>query len=177
MLLCYKDKVESVIAKERYRVKRMKDSLEKYKNFKFPEPGVMIDGELELVLKETCPHNPIKGFVPAYKFQMVNSFTKDVMGIIDLRVGLTEKLKEFGGHIGYEVDEKFRGNGYAARSCRLLFPLIRQLGINPVVITCDPKNIPSAKTIESLGARLMVTKEVEIGLQMHRLTSIYQLYL
>ena len=155
----------------------MKDSLEKYKDFKFLDPGVLIDGELELVLKETCPYDPKKGFVPAYKFQMVNAATKNVMGNIELRVGLTEKLREFGGHIGYEVDEKIRGNGYAARSCRLLFPLMRQLGINPVVITCDPKNIPSAKTIESLGARLMVTKDVEISPQKYRMTSIYHLHL
>lgn len=156
---------------------KMKESLDKFRDYKFLEPGVLIDGELKLILKETCPYDPEKGLVPAYKFEMVNIITWETMGDIDLRIGLTDKLREFGGHIGYEVYEKYRGNHYAARSCRLLFPLIRQLEINPVIITCDPKNIPSARTIESLGAKLIITKEIEIGPQFYRMTNIYHLYL
>lgn len=115
--------------------------------------------------------------MPAYKFQMVNLVTKDVIGNIDLRVGLTEKLKEYGGHIGYEVNEKYRGKQPAARSCRLLLPLIQRSGINPVVITCDPENIPSVRTIESLGAELINTKIVEIAPKVSRMTSVYHLHL
>lgn len=155
----------------------MAAALEKFKDFKFLAPGVLIDAELELVLKETHPYDPQKGYVPAYKFKMVNKKTGAVMGNIDLRVGLTEKLKEFGGHIGYEVAEPFRGNRYAARSCKLLFPLLQRLGINPVVITCDPENLPSRKTIESLGAKLVVSKLVEIEPAAQRMTNIYYLYL
>jgi predicted acetyltransferase len=155
----------------------MANALDKFKDFKFLEPGVLIDDDLELIVEETCPYVPEKGYVPAYKFEMVNTKTRAIMGNIDLRVGLTEKLKEFGGHVGYEVNEQYRGNHYAARSCKLLFPLIRELGINPVVITCDPENIPSVKTIESLGAMLLVTKEVEIGPHVFRMTNIYHLSL
>lgn len=36
----------------------MKDTLEKYKDFKFLDPGVLFDGELELILKETHPYDP-----------------------------------------------------------------------------------------------------------------------
>jgi tagatose 1,6-diphosphate aldolase len=149
------------------------DDLKKYKDYEFIDPGIMIDSELELQLEETSPYQPEKRFVPAYKFKMMNTNSKMIMGHIDLRVGLTAKLKEFGGHIGYEVEEKYRGNNYAARSCRLLFPLLRKLGINPVVITCAPDNLPSTKTIESLGAVLITTKDVEIEPGVFRLTSIY----
>jgi len=99
------------------------DDLGRYKDFEFIYPDIMIDAELELKLKETCPYKPEKGYVPEYRFSMVNTKTGAVMGKISLRVGLTEKLKEFGGHIGYEVEEQYRGNNYVARSCRLLFPL------------------------------------------------------
>ena len=155
----------------------MTDPLDGFKDFKFHDPGALVDSELELIVKELLPYNPQKGFVPAYRFIMVHSKSGAVMGMIDLRVGLTEKLKEYGGHIGYEVEETFRGNRFAARSCRLLFPLIRRLGINPVVITCDQANSPSVKTIESLGARLVVSKVVEIEPGIHRMTNIYHLYL
>jgi tagatose 1,6-diphosphate aldolase len=151
----------------------MADIQEQFEGFEFPDPSILVDGELELKLKETHPYDPETGFVPDYLFEMVNTSTNAVMGTINLRVGLNDRLREFGGHIGYEVAEQFRGKRYAARSCRLLIPLMRQLAINPVVITCDPENIPSVKTIESLGAGLQVTKEVEIEPQVYRMTSIY----
>lgn len=99
------------------------------------------------------------------------------MGKVRLRVGLTAMLRLYGGHIGYEVDEPFRGHRYAARSCRLLAPLMQALGIDTAVITCNPDNIPSAKTIESLGAQLVATKEVEVEPGDFRLTSIYHWHL
>jgi len=136
----------------------------------------MIDAELELELEEARPYKPEKGFVPEYRFSMVNTKTGAVMGNISLRVGLTEKLKEFGGHIGYEVEEQYRGNNYAARSCRLLFPLIRKLGIKPIVITCAPDNLPSVRTIESLGGILISTQKVEIEPGTNRPTNIYHLF-
>jgi len=154
----------------------MTDNLELFKDFHFIKPNTLVDNDLELQVKELCPYNPNKGFVPGYKFEMVHTETKRVMGVIDLRVGLTEKLKEFGGHIGYEVSEPYRGHKYAARSFKLLFPLIQRLGINPVVITCDPENTPSVRTIESVGAKLVSTKNVEIEPQIYRLTNIYHLY-
>jgi predicted acetyltransferase len=156
---------------------RMTNDLKQFENFQFIDPGTLIDKDLELRLQETCPCNPEKMYVPEYKFEMIHATTKATMGTIDLRVGLTEKLKEIGGHIGYEVAEPYRGHKYAARSLRLLFPLIQELGIQPVVITCDPENMPSVKTIESIGAKLIVTQDVEIEPHMWRPTSIYHLYL
>jgi tagatose 1,6-diphosphate aldolase len=107
---------------------------------------------------------------------MVNTKTGDVMGDIDLRVGLTEKLKMMGGHIGYEVYEPYRGHRYATRSCRLLLPFARKLGIETVLITCDPQNIPSVKTIEALGAELIKTHEVELEPGVFRWTNVYHLH-
>jgi predicted acetyltransferase len=152
------------------------NDLEQFRDFEFITPPAMVHDDLQLILAETVPYNPQKGWVPYYRFDMVNIDTGVVMGNIDLRVGLTEKLKMLGGHIGYEVDEPYRGHRYAERSCRLLLPFVRTIGINPVVITCDPRNIPSVKTIESLGAKLMETNVVEIDPGMFRPTNVYHLY-
>ena len=152
------------------------DDLGRYKDFEFIYPDIMIDAELELELEEARPSKPEKGFVPEYRFSMVNTKTGAVMGNISLRVGLTEKLKELGGHIGYEVEEQYRGNNYAARSCRLLYPLFRKLEINPAVITCALDNLPSVRTIESLGGTLIATKSVEIEPSIFRSTNIYYLF-
>ena len=153
------------------------DELEKYKDFKFIEPNLAADGDLELRVKQLCPYNPQLKFVPEYKFEMVHVPGGHVMGEINLRVGLTKKMKEYGGHIGYRVLEPYRGHHYAARSLKLLIPLLRRLGINPVVITCYPENLASAKTIEANGAKLAACKEVEIEPGVYRKTSIYHLYL
>jgi len=152
------------------------DNLERFKDFEFVDPGILIDAELELDLEETCPYKPDKGYVPEYKFAMVNTNNQAIMGKIRLRVGLTKTLNTFGGHIGYEVDEHYRGHRYAARSCRLLAPFTQRLQIRPVVITCSPDNLPSAKTIESLGAERVKIKNVEIESGVFRLTSIYHWY-
>ncbi|MCU0495472.1 MAG: GNAT family N-acetyltransferase [Chloroflexaceae bacterium] len=141
--------------------------------FHFPDPGLLRDNDLELVVSGTYPGNAEKGFVPEYRFDMVHAVTRAVMGTLDLRVGLTEQLKQYGGHIGYEVAEAHRGHNYAARSCRLLFPFIRQLGIQPVIITCNPANLASVKTIESLGGKLVATNNVEVEGGVQRLTSVY----
>lgn len=155
----------------------MPENLERFAGYRFLAPGELIDGELELVVQALLPYQPEKGYVPAYHFVMLHRQTHLEMGAIELRVGLTERLKEFGGHIGYAVHEPFRGRHYAARSCRLLLPLCRKLGINPVIITCDPANTPSVKTIESLGCRLISTKIIEIEPQVFRPTNVYHLYL
>jgi tagatose 1,6-diphosphate aldolase len=156
---------------------KLSDNLEGFKDFEFIDPALLIDAELELELEETCPNKPEKGYVPEYKFALVNSNTQAIMGRISLRVGLTKTLNTFGGHIGYEDDKLYRGNKYAARSCRLLFPLIRRLGIKPVVITCYPDNIASVKTIESLGGTLISTQKVEIEPGAYRPTNNYHLYI
>jgi len=155
----------------------IENDVEWFENFKFIAPPVMVDDDLELKLVETIPCRPEGGYVPEYKFAMVHVESQATMGSIDLRVGLTEKLRIMGGHLGYDVDEPYRGQHYAARSCRLLLPFVRTLGINPVVITCDPENIASAKTIESLGAKLAATNEVEIEPGRFRSTNVYHLSL
>ena len=122
-------------------------------NFIFLKPGKLIDNDLELVLYSKDLADEKKEFVPGYVFNMKNSQTGEKMGQIKLRVGYNEKIK-YGGHVGYGVNEKFRGHHYAARSLKLIFPLAKKHGLNPLYVTCDPENIPSRKTCERAGGTL-----------------------
>lgn len=121
----------------------------------FHNPGRLIDGDLELILIEKAAADPIKGFVPAYKFEMRIVGTKKRIGSIELRVGNTERVIRYDGHFGYGVDPEYRGCRYAARSLRLLFPLARKHEIDPVWVTCDPDNRASRRTCEIAGGRLV----------------------
>lgn len=121
--------------------------------FEFHNPGELIDGDLQLVLEEMNPADPAKGFVPEYRFKMVLAGFEEKIGGINLRIGDTERLVKYSGHIGYGVEPEHRGHRYAARSVRLLLPLARQHGMETLWITCNPDNAASRKTCELAGAK------------------------
>lgn len=126
----------------------------------FLDPGPLIDEDLELVLTRKTPGDPARGIVPAYAFQMVRHGAGIHMGNITLRVGNTEDILKYAGHIGYSVIPQYRGNRYAARSCVLLFPLALRHRLNPLWITCNPDNWASRRTCEIVGARLVEIVEI-----------------
>ncbi len=123
--------------------------------FEFQETGQLFDGELELVLVEKFPGDSSIGFVPAYKFKIVIAGQQQEIGEIHLRIGNTDHLVMYGGHIGYQVAREYRGHKYAARSIKLLLPLMRQHDFKVIWITCDPANTASRRTCELAGARLI----------------------
>jgi len=156
----------------------IKKGQEYFENFTFQfVPESLADGDLELVLKSMTGYDPIKCWIPQYNFEMIHQCSKEYIGRIHLRVGLTDSLKDYGGHIGYEVTENFRGNRYSSRACRLLFPLCRQLQLQPIVLTCAPDNLPSNKTILSIGGQLYASKIVQTENDVLRMTNIYHVYL
>ncbi len=122
---------------------------------KFLDPGKLVDEELELLLVKTYPEDPSRGFSPAYKFIMTIHSQGGDVGQIQLRVGNTEHIHLYAGHLGYSVMEKYRGNRYAVRATNLILPLARNHDLNPLWITCNPNNIPSRRTCEILGAKLI----------------------
>ena len=127
--------------------------------FAFIVPGKLIDGDLELVLVETVPANPDKGYLPSYNFEMRRPGRSSAMGALFLRIGSTVQAR-YPGHIGYEVTERYRGHRLAARSSRLVLPLARAHGLKTVWLTVDPANIPSRKTCEILGAKYVETVRI-----------------
>ncbi|MGE0705581.1 MAG: GNAT family N-acetyltransferase, partial [Vicinamibacterales bacterium] len=130
-------------------------SVEPVQDIEFIDPGRLVDGDLELRLVDTTPADHERGFAPAYRFAMVSAPSGAVMGNINLRVGHTEHLTLYRGHIGFGVEEPFRGNRLALRSCRLLAGLARYHSLIPVWLSCDVGNVASQKTVEALGAEFV----------------------
>lgn len=75
------------------------------------------------------------------------------IGYCDLRMGMNSSLVIL-GQVGYHIDERFRGHHYALKACRLLFECAKELGMESLLITCNPENIPSRKTLEALGGTM-----------------------
>ena len=165
-------------------------------DFRFLDPGPLVDRELELVTPddrwidgflETVKHPltrqisprdaelsrdllarfvrefPLgrqqggreRGLPPAYHFWMRLRPEFDppvpIAGTIGLRVGHDCNLEMYLGHVGYNVYPPARGRHYAQRSLRLLFPLARRCGLDPLWVTCNPDNPASRRTCEGAG--------------------------
>jgi len=105
--------------------------------------------ELKL-LEEVRDHLPI-GFSPYTIYSMM--VDDEEVGRIVLREGSDEE-RYFDGHIGYSVYEEYQGHHYAYQACLLLQEKIKK---EHVIITCDPFNIASKKTIERLGCLYIET--------------------
>ena len=114
--------------------------------------------EITLRLDHTYPGDPVRNWVPAYYFDILDRDGQKV-GICDLRIGHNLGLY-YGGNIGYEVETPFRGHHYAAKACKLLFALARRHGLEYLIITTQPNNLPSRKTCEYLGGRLLEIAEL-----------------
>jgi tagatose 1,6-diphosphate aldolase len=121
-------------------------------------PDELCDGDLRLQFDRLEQHRVHK--VPAYYFRMVHSGTGEELGLINIRAGSTTHVERYAGHIGYSVHAQHRGRRYAARSLRLLLPLARRLGLNPLWITCNPDNAASRRTLELVGARFVEIVDV-----------------
>lgn len=135
--------------------------------FRFLDPGQLVDDDLALVLAATKPAEPSNGLVPVYIFTMIHQPTSATMGSIQLRAGNTDMIQFYAGHIGYAIEPRYRGHRYAARSCRLLFPLARAHTLDPLWITCNPENIASRRTCELAGGRLVDIVELPPGSSMY----------
>lgn len=76
---------------------------------------------------------------------------EEVVGFLALRHALTPELLEEGGHIGYSVRPSRRGEGHAGGALALAVRRAAELGLDPVLLTCDEANVASARTIERNG--------------------------
>jgi tagatose 1,6-diphosphate aldolase len=137
------------------------------KPFRFRTPGRLVDGDLQLVLAKKSPADPVKNYSPCYAFEMRSQGKPCKAGTIRLRIGRQRSLAGWCGHIGYDVEKAFRGQRFAARSCRLLFPLARAHGLATLWITCDPKNLASRRTCEIAGGIYVNTVRVPRGTELY----------
>lgn len=126
------------------------------------------DQEIYLRLCKTEDEDKEKEYLPAYYFNMVRHTDDVAVGRCDLRIGYNENIR-YGGNIGYEVFEPFRGNRYAAKACKLLFILAKKHDMDEVFITCSPENIASRKTCEFSGGVLIDILDVPSWHEMYKI--------
>ncbi len=124
----------------------------------FIELPELSDGVIHLFCLKKNPAVLEKKYVPAYDFSICKGGEK--VGEINLRIGYSgfgpdESSLYYGGQIGYFIEEKHRGNGYAGRACRLVSPVAKAHSMTKLLITNDVTNEASRRVCEKLGARLL----------------------
>ena len=124
----------------------------------FLNTDFMENKEIKLVVDRLAAGNPERNWVPAYHFHICD-LHGSIMGACDLRIGYTDGLY-YGGHIGYRINEAYRGHHYAAKACKLLFSLAQKHEMSYLYITCNPDNWASRKTCEYLQGEFLGVVEL-----------------
>jgi predicted acetyltransferase len=103
---------------------------------------------LTLKLIETCVGDD--KVIPFYYYDIYLSSISSPIGKISIRIGYNEH-SYFNGNVGYEIDEPFRGNGYAKIAVMMTYEIARFHGMTYLIISCDEDNYPSKSVINKLG--------------------------
>lgn len=109
----------------------------------------LTDGVLYLRLRKYGRGSDYVGQLPCWFFTIVRASDGRAVGLCDLRVGWCEEIA-YAGHIGYRVFTPYRGHGYAERASRLLLAFAARIDMDEILITCNPDNLPSRRTLERL---------------------------
>ncbi|MDU5111883.1 MAG: GNAT family N-acetyltransferase [Clostridium sp.] len=134
--------------------------------FYFKDFGLLTDGDIDLKIENKVPANEEKGHVPSYKYRITLHNMDDTIGAIDIRIGHNENTY-YGGNIGYTINEEYRGNGYAAKACKIIREVAIAHGMEKLIITCNPDNFPSRRTCEKVGLTLKGIVDLPIYNEMY----------
>lgn len=124
------------------------------------------NGRIDLIPIHPGKPDPLLGFGQERVWRITEHGRRQEIGILSYRDGESECVYYY-GHIGYHINETWRGHHYALEACRLIRSVILMSGKESVVITCDPDNLASRKTCERLGCTLERTVAVPLHIREH----------
>jgi predicted acetyltransferase len=93
-----------------------------------------------------------EGYVPTTEWWMIND-NGDIVGTVRLRHYLSDRNMQEGGHIGYDISPRFRGQGIGTVILRMALGKAMEFGLKDVLLTCDFDNAASRRIIETNGGK------------------------
>ena len=94
-------------------------------------------------LNEDYSRVPNEEKVPARTYFLIRESDKRIVGMINIRLALNERLKHYGGHMGYSIRPTERGKGYNKINLYLGLRVCDQYGIEEVFLDADLANSAS----------------------------------
>ncbi len=110
----------------------------------------------------TKGENVPKEFVPTTTFWLINN-SNEVLGVVNIRHYLNEKMLLSGGHIGYGIAPKYRRKGYGTIILKLALQKAKELDIKKCLVVCDKENVASQKIIQNNNGILESEEYVDNG--------------
>ena len=77
-------------------------------------------------------------------FLLIRKNDNKIIGTINVRWNLTEKVKQFGGNIGYGIRPTERRKGYNKMNLYLGLIEAKKIGLDKVMFDCDVENLGSS---------------------------------
>lgn len=108
--------------------------------------------------------------VPGKTFLLIRKNDNKIVGTINIRWNLSEKMLEFGGHIGYGIRPTERRKGYNKIQLYLVLLEAQKLNLDKVMIDCSVDNLGSDKTIKALGG---ILERCELDESDNTMTNVY----
>lgn len=93
--------------------------------------------------------------VPSLEYYLVRESDNRIVGMINIRLSLNERLENLGGHIGYSIRPSERRQGYNRINLYLALLVCQEYGLDRVVLDCNRDNIGSSRSMMALGGRLI----------------------
>lgn len=115
-------------------------------------PHKDFDEYIKLTALREMPTDP--KYVPSSLYYAYDEDRNIMVGAVNIRHYLNDKLLFDGGHIGNGVRPSERRKGYGTLIISLALKECKKLGINKVLITCNKDNIGSKKSIINNGGIL-----------------------
>ncbi|MCM3666196.1 GNAT family N-acetyltransferase [Mesobacillus subterraneus] len=119
-------------------------------------------GMVQFLLNNEKGINLPEGWVRDSTYWLVNESNR-VLGAVNIRHSLTDRLFNCGGHIGYGIRPSERRKGYATKILAFSLGKTKELGIEKVLVVCDADNIASERTILKNGGKEDVSFTEENG--------------
>lgn len=116
-------------------------------------------GFVRSLLDRADPVKTPPGRVPDTVLWLVDG--DEYIGRVSIRHTLDDYLLLMRGHIGYEVRPSRRRKGYGMHLLGMALREARKLGLDRVLLTCDPANTASRKIIERSGGQMENEIEAE----------------
>lgn len=111
---------------------------------------------IEKLSKQREGLNLPEGWAPSRTLFLVEN--EDIKGVIRIRMNLaSEYLKNYIGHIGYDIKASERGKGYGLKILRLGLLKAKEFGLQDVLVLCSEDNLASRKIIEQCEGKFEST--------------------